>query len=205
MVKTETLDNLQLAMTKMSATPQFWVDHASFHPNYRRVKNWLWVHDRYRNQAQGLLQIVQPKQQQQQQQQQQPSSSSSETAMTDGAFASLKTAFSKFHKKIEAHSEFEDTQLFKFFLDAQIGNQPALQRLMEQHKDLRTVQAIQDGLDNGADYETVIQPNLERYIKDLLEHLQLEEQTLIGPWLHLSLEEYKKYRSYLSWTYCVMY
>ena len=29
--------------------PDFWRQHHDLHPNRSRVKNWLWVHERYRN------------------------------------------------------------------------------------------------------------------------------------------------------------
>jgi hemerythrin-like domain-containing protein len=166
-------------MHKMHASG-FWQKHASLHPNFKRVKNWLWVHDRYRSQAKHL---------------------------TSGTATAAD--FSKFHAKIEAHSEYEDTQLFQFFLDSKIKMPDgALQKLMEQHSDIRTVAEIQQGYGNSGrnnGKQKPMQPLLQEYVNNMLQHLDLEEKTIVGPWLQLTDEQYKKYRTYLSWKYCFMY
>lgn len=177
--ETETEENLQAVMHKMQARVGFWQTYASLHPNFKRVKNWLWVHDRYRAQAKDLT-----------------------TGSTTAA------DFRKFHAKIEAHSKYEDTQLFQFFLDSKIMNiTDALQKLTEQHSDIRTVAAIQQGYGNHKDKhkDVHMQPLLQEYVNDMLQHLDFEEKTIVGPWLQLTDEQYKKYRTYLSWKYCFMY
>ena len=73
--------------------------------------------------------------------------------------------------------------------------------LQEQHTDIRVVAEIQKGLkgnnDAAADSGSV-KTLLEGYVDDLHSHLEMEEQTLVGPWLQLTPEQYKKYRTYLS-------
>lgn len=177
-----------LTATKRLSHPSFWPKHAPLHPNAGRVKNWLWIHSRYRNQAKALL--VEPP--------------------NEGDYGTWQAAFAKFHKKIQAHSEFEDTQLFKYFVDAKIGNLENLQTLQGQHEDLRTVEAIENEFakaltDPSSCTSASLLELLKGYVEDLEKHLQLEEQTLVRPWLQLTAEQYKTYRSYLSWTYCFMY
>lgn len=164
----------------------FWQKHASLHPQRSRSKNWLWVHDRYRTQADALLTLKDDPSKQ-------------------------KAAFEKFHNKIESHSEFEDTQLFKFFLDAKIGDQETLEELKKQHGHVRVVREITEGLEKCAsgsaseDETKAAQAKLEAYVNDLKAHLDLEEKTVTGPWMQLTPEQYRTYRTYLSWTYCFMY
>lgn len=165
--------------------PVFWQKHASLHPQQGRAKNWLWIHDRYRTQADAMLAESDPTKQ--------------------------AAAFTKFHKKIESHSEFEDTQLFKFFMDSKIGNQDNLRELMKQHGNIRLVEEIKEGLEqikSGSASEEgtkATKEKLSKFVEDLKDHLDLEEKTIVGPWLQLTPEQYKTYRSYLSWTYCFMY
>ncbi|CAB9512591.1 expressed unknown protein [Seminavis robusta] len=155
-------------------------------PKEGRAKNWLWVHDRYRTQATAFLDLKEDPSKQM-------------------------AAFAKFHKKLESHSEFEDTQLFKFFVDAKIGNQDTLEELQKQHGNIRLVSEITEGLDkmvagSASDEEkAATQEKLEAYVKDLMAHLDLEEKTITGPWMQLTPEQYKTYRSYLSWMYWFMY
>jgi hypothetical protein len=182
-VPSASLEDCQAAAKRLQPA-SFWPRHASLHPKANRVKNWLWVHSRYRDQAKAILKLKNDLPQQ-------------------------KTDFTKVHGKIEAHSVFEDTQLFKYFSDAKIGDAENLQKLYDQHKDLRTAQAIQEGYlkvrSGDGSYETDVQPHLEAYAQDLMEHLKLEEETIVQPWLQLTDDQYKKYRSYLSWKYCIMY
>lgn len=163
------LEDCQLAVQAMM-DPQFWVQHASLHPNYHRVKNWLWVHKRYRQQ---VIHIKTEKQ------------------------------FVKFHSKLEKHSEYEETQLFPFFVDENIIPEENLITLKGQHQNIETYGAIQDHF-SKSDLHSV-RTLLESYRQELLDHLKLEEETIVCPWLQLTEEQYKTYRSYLSWKYCFMY
>jgi len=168
----------------------FWQRHWSLHPKSGRVKNWMWVHDRYRSQASQLLLPLQES-----------------TEM-----GKLATAFDKLQAKIEKHSEFEDTQLFKFFVDHKIGDPSALAELTEQHTDIRIVKEIHDDFSkleanatSNEELKKSVLDKISKYVEDLKAHLNLEEQTIVGPWLQLTDDQYKTYRSYLSWKYCFMY
>ena len=76
--ETETEENLQAAMPKMQAKVLGFGRNIMRLgiPKFKRVKNWLWVHNRYRAQAKDLT-----------------------TGSTTAA------DFKKFHAKMEAHSE----------------------------------------------------------------------------------------------------
>ena len=144
----------------------------------------MWVHSRYRSEAGNLLEIED--------------------------VGKWQAAFTKFHNKMKSHSEFEDGQLFKFFVGHRIGNQDKFQELMKQHEDVRAGQEILDGLaklqtEPNEDLKKDVLRKMKNYVKDLEEHLDMEEKTVVGPWLQLTAEQYKVYRSYLSWKYCFMY
>ena len=82
---------------------------------------------------------------------------------------------------------------------------------MKQHGNIRLVSEINEGLakcKGGSATEEEAMATKEKitsYVEDLKAHLDLEEKTIVGPWLQLTSEQYKTYRSYLSWTYCFMY
>ena len=163
------LEDCQAAIKRM-VHPKFWVIHASLHPNYRRVKNWLWVHEQYR---------------------------------TKLAKIQTQKEFNKYHCKVERHSEYEETQLFQFFRDMKLIDSTILDQLTEQHENTEIYDTIQNGYsksDNGS-----IKTLLESYRKELLDHLQLEEEVIVGPWLQLTEEQYRTYRTYLSWKYRFVY
>ena len=205
----DSIEHLQGAFrVLMHSKSNFWSKHYTLHPKQSRVKNWLWVHERYRNQAKALLSYI-------------PNDDGDDTDNNNNA-QKLQKEFDKFHGKIESHSEFEDNQLFKFFIDSKIGNQDSFKELVGQHSDLRQSMEVKKTLEeqiklsssnssgnNNTTTQLVwkdkVKPQLEQYIQELLDHLELEEQTITGPWLQLSDEEYKKYRTYLSWKYCFMY
>ena len=199
----DSIEHLQAAFrVMMHSKSSFWSKHFTLHPKQSRVKNWLWVHERYRNQAKALLSYI--------------PNDESETADKANNAHKLRKEFDKFHGKIESHSEFEDNQLFKFFIDENIGNQDSFKELVGQHSDLRQSMEVKKTLEELLSsksssnnptqlWKDKMKPQLEQYIHELLDHLQLEEQTITGPWLQLSDEEYKKYRTYLSWKYCFMY
>jgi len=165
---------------------RFWQVHYSLHPNAGRVKNWMWVHARYREQAKALLDDLDA------------------SDLRKG-----QKNFQAFEKKLEGHSEFEDTQLFKFFLDEKLGHSELLMALMQQHANLRLSKAVSTAYERLVQKETTnvesCRTALQAYIDDLMDHLDLEEKTIVGPWLMLTEAQYKKYRTYLSWKYCVMY
>lgn len=170
------------ALRRNAHGTSFWRQHCTLHPNYRRVKSWLWAHERYRAQARALVQIdKKPK---------------------------LLKAFTKFHKKMEKHSDFEDAQLFAFFLNNDQTNaslRAALQELKQQHTEIRLAREIMDGLQGNDKVTDATREQLQTYVDELLAHVDLEERTLVGPWMQLSDSDYKTYRSGLSCAYWIMY
>ena len=194
----EQLQQVCRVLLSTHSKSSFWPKHYALHPKQSRVKNWLWVHERYRVQAKALLNNI-----------------PDDTPPSQSNAQKLQKEFNKFHGKMESHSEFEDNQLFKYFIDSKIGNQDSFNELVGQHSDLRESTELKqtlEGLLSSSDAETnnqiwkdKVKLQLQNYIQELNDHLQLEEQTVVGPWLQLSDEEYKKYRSYLSWKYCFMY
>jgi len=164
-----------VAVVKIVLSLDFWRFNAQLHPNHGRVKNWLWVHSRYRNQMNDLLRIA------------------------SGSFETGKTKFEAFQKKINSHSDFEDNQLFKFFCDEKLDVE-GFQELKKQHEDDEVIQAVR----NAADSESLVKA-LEEYVSSMKNHLELEERTTVHLWLNLSNLQYARFRSYLSWAYSMMY
>lgn len=237
------------AAKRIAYEPSFWPKHAPLHPNAGRVKPWLWVHSRFRSQAESLLQhlgslpekeegeedsvafSINSELESNKEESKEDSQSRAPTDEPDYAMIWKKTAaaFRKLQRKIQAHSDFEDEQLFRYFVDhhTKAGGKDRLTenlaRLHGQHTDLRVVEDIQTILDDESISKRLetqreidpvqadslpfeqLRPLLESYVHDLKEHLRLEEETLVRPWLQLTEEEYKQYRSYLSWKSCIMY
>jgi hemerythrin-like domain-containing protein len=172
----------------------FWRKNASIHPNHSRVKNWLWIHSRYRDQISGIQEKY------------------ATAGQTDPRWAeNLQEAFEKFHAKIEKHSTFEDTMLFKFFKEHLAKDSEIfLQELEKQHHDLVLVETVKTNYQaflSNRNEETVKAwtGSIDKYAADLLQHLELEERSLVHLWLNLTPEQYSTYRSYLSWEFGVMY
>ena len=107
--------------------------------------------------------------------------------------------------KIESHSQFEDTQLFKYFNDHHPSCKAEMDDLEKQHTNLRQAQGISAALEkDGADMGEVLRL-LKVYEEELLRHLEAEEPVLVHRWLNLDALQYKEYRTYLSWVYGAMY
>jgi len=168
-------ESLQAALRRV-AHPNFWRTNPKLHPNARRVKNWLWVHERYRSMLNDLLETE-------------------ETIQTQ-------KLFDKWCKKLASHSNFEDEQLFKFFLDHKGDTMKAsLNALKQQHGEANgEEEKVNNAISSGEWKDT-----LKAYVKSMLDHMELEEQTIVGPWLNLSDSEYHTYRTYLSFKYAAMY
>jgi len=172
--------------------------NAKLHPRGSRVKFWLWVHGKYRQYCSSLLKEMEEL------------AAAPEHQRMAKAQPVL-VAFNKFTKKISNHSNFEDTQLFKYFEE----NKSSLVdfgELRKQHQDLRTTEAVREALAGIAEGKSTSDEELVKVAdavralhKDLHEHLDLEEETLAVPWVSLTDQEYKKLRTYLSWYYAAMY
>lgn len=235
------------------ARPGYWSQNANLHPNYKRVKNWLWIHERYRSEATKL--------------------SVAATALSQkktpddkrSAVLACKRLFKKLSSKIEGHADFEDNQLFKALkeIDPTTTTQSEIESLEGEHSIVLTltgrvmdafsaateevlvvtahaqtgsatdtdtgmkddskattggIEATtgeQDDDDNTVNIVSTVdgqlcpftrlRNELVSYIDGLVNHFASEERVIVHRWLNLSAEEYKRYRSHLSWKYSFMY
>ena len=93
--------------------------------------------------------------------------------------------FEKFTGKIDAHSKFEDEQLFKFFKENDESCKAAIDELEAEHAQLDISKTVFDAIKAGDG----IKEALQKYAEHMLEHLSHEENTLVHRWLNLSPEE----------------
>lgn len=121
------------------------------------------------------------------------------------AQTALKSKFEKLAGKIEAHSQFEDSQLFKYFLDHDPSSREALEELGKQHAELVLTKDISAALGKEDTDVGELSEKIQTYHKELLQHLEAEELALVHRWLNLDSSQYSTYRSYLSWKYGAMY
>lgn len=183
----------QLKCYAILSSQDFWRQFFHLHAHRGYVKNWMWVHDKYRqyldamvNKAQAAIKV--------------------EGAEFQKVAKKLKGDFEKFHSKICNHSTFEDEQLFKFFLENNPGEcNTELEKLMEEHQDTSATNEVREALGKGADESQGLLAAIQQYSEGMKVHMANEEKVLVQRWLSLSKEEYKKYRSYLSWKYAMMY
>ena len=171
----------KISALKSIASKDFWRVNWKLHPLQKRVKNWLFVHEKYRE---TVAEIV-------------------KKAATD--LDAAKSAFVKFDKKLAGHSDFEDNMLFKFMkenLSESVVPRNVLEELHNDHTDempKMTEKMIK--CTELKDFETLS----KEYEVKTLQHLEKEEQNIIHVWLNLNEEQYKKYREYLSWKYAAVY
>mmetsp|Transcript_28332 Transcript_28332/g.72832 ORF Transcript_28332/g.72832 Transcript_28332/m.72832 type:complete len:253 (-) Transcript_28332:203-961(-) len=186
--------------------PDYWVANWELHPNSGRVKNWLWVHSRFREyfaelvKEAELLEAAPP-----------------ESRPNNAKH--LLAPFIKFAKKVTRHSLFEDEQLFKYFAE---NHGVDFSKLSQQHADLRATEAVRIALTTIAGGKTGEEVTVKEAVreteqvkrlsaavhdmhKEFINHLALEEKTIVPLWLNLTNEEYRKYRTYLSWKFSAMY
>ena len=122
------------------------------HPLQKRVKNWLFVHEKYRG---FVAEIV-------------------EKSKSD--LDESKALFTKFDNKLSGHSEFEETMLFKFMkenIDDSVMPQSILNELSDDHND--KVPKLTENLlkcEDLKEFENLI----KEYQTLTLEHLEKEEQ-----------------------------
>ena len=85
----------------------------------------------------------------------------------------------------------------------------SLEMLMNQHKQdfPALVKQMDQEFENCSDLAGVhkLQKLLAQYCNEMEAHMSLEERTITHIWLNLSAQQYKTYRTYLSWKYSVMY
>ena len=171
----------------LASSKGFWRKNAKLHPNFKRVKNWLWVHKRFRSQLDALANTVE-----------------------NGHLVKGAMLRRRLEAKIARHSAFEDGELFKYFEENIKDDelQQALNVLHEHHKkqdkSLEVLNTLAKEEPTAAELEEAAQAT-KKYVREMREHLALEEDTILSWWLNLSQEQYAKYRSYLSWMYAFMY
>ena len=166
---------------KLISSKNYWRKNYKLHPLMKRVKNWLFVHEKYRG---YVAEIV-------------------EKSKSD--LGEAKNLFIKYDKKLSGHTDFEENMLFKFIKENVDKTKLPKNVLNELHEDhMNEFVKLTQELTKCTDlkqYEILI----NKYQKLTLKHLEKEEQNLIHIWLNLSELEYKKYREYLSWKYAAVY
>lgn len=182
----DNVDSLRSCLCLMESKG-FWSKNAKLHPNFKRVKNWLWVHKRYRTQLDEMV-----------------------NAVTSGHISKGAAMRRKLEAKIRRHSAFEDGELFKYFQenikDEELHQN--LAKLNEQHhkvdESLQVLNTLEKKEPTAVQLEEVVQKT-KKYAREMREHLALEEDTILVWWLNLNQEQYSHYRSYLSFLYSFMY
>ena len=165
---------------KLIASKDFWRKNFALHPLQKRVKNWLFVHEKYR---QSVAEIV-------------------EKSKSD--LDASKALLAKYDKKLIGHSEFENIMLFKFMkenLDNSIIPKSSLDQLYGDHDEFPKLTETLNKCKDLKEYQTLI----KEYQTKTIEHLEMEEQIIVHIWLNLNDEQYKKYRDYLSWKWSAVY
>lgn len=172
----------------------FWREHYQMHASCKRVKNWMWVHGKYREYLKDLLAVARD----------------AEAAEDSRYLAAVKKLGKRFHKlnhKIIDHSQFEDQQLFKYFMDKSedAACKNSIANLMKENEERAQVEAVEEVLTGGMGRREDLVRVVKEYIDGMMLHMEHAERVLLCPWLSLSPSQYRDYRSYLSWKYSVMY
>eukprot|EP01084_Bolivina_argentea_P147896 258697_1 len=109
------------------SSPEFWRKNYALHPKKARIKTWLWVHDRYLNQAAALY----------------------EEFKEDGMKKrKLRKKLAKFTKKLGGHSGYEEAMMFKFMIEHLKMEDDILEVLTNEHPVIHGLShSIQEMLD----------------------------------------------------------
>ncbi|CAM9322900.1 unnamed protein product [Choristocarpus tenellus] len=208
----------------------FWRRNYTSHPNKRRVKTWLFVHEAFRTRATSLEGKAKAMQASVERAQQEKLSSTTQA---------LQVSFQTLAAKIASHSSFEDSQLFKFFAENVPETEEALRNLEAEHQlesglEERVsvaVKALSDAISQGptehglggtgedggegkcgsgqeaamAELAEEVQASVAAFKTNLEGHLEREERVLVGPWLNLSPALFKKFKGSLSLKYRIAY
>jgi len=122
------------------------------------------------------------------------------------------TDFTTFAARIGDHAAYEDQSLFPFFMDSLADFAAKGESLTIQHEEMETMEAdIKAGIAGlgqalkrrNFDEVKAVTPRLlaqyGEYQQLIIEHLATEETSIVGPWLHLTQEQYDDYyESYLK-------
>eukprot|EP00752_Nemacystus_decipiens_P011548 g10254.t1 len=194
------------------AEQDFWRNHYNSHPNKKRVKAWLFVHGKFRASAASLVDAAE----------------SMHTAITQGCEASktdsasrrVDSSLKSLVGKVEKHSDFEDTQLFRFFkehvpevgdhirdLEADHSEKQLENDALDSVRTIRCAPQTAGGTSSGDDLASAAAAveALKAYVASLEAHLEKEERAIVGRWLNLDAEMYAKYRTYLVGKYKLVY
>ena len=165
----------KISALKLIASKNFWRINWKLHPLSKRVKNWLFVHEKYRATVADIV----------------------KKASTD--LDAAKNAL-----KLAGHSDFEDNMLFKFMEEniTQAALQNALKELHGDHAD--ELPKMTENMIKCTDLKE-FEGLSKEYEAKTLQHLEKEEQNIIHVWLNLNEEQYKTYRAGLSWKYSAVY
>mgnify|MGYP001066119358 CR=1 FL=1 len=120
--------------------------------------------------------------------------------------------FTTFAARIGDHAAYEDQSLFPFFMDSLADFNAKGESLTIQHEEMEAMEAdIKAGITTlgkaieGHNFDEVktVTPRLlaqyGEYHQLIIEHLATEETSIVGPWLHLTQEQYDDYyESYLK-------
>ena len=158
----------------------FWSKHLYYHVNGKRIRNWIHVHDTYRNICQKMI----------------------TTYTKSQNHKKIYMMLMTLQKKIGKHSCFENHYLFPFFEKEFPSCRGSLMTLRHQHEQSET--------DNWSEMwntfgEELRLPFLRKIQKEIVIHLKIEEDTFVIPWLTLSKEQYIEYQSTLKFPYSWVY
>ncbi|KDO26263.1 hypothetical protein SPRG_08339 [Saprolegnia parasitica CBS 223.65] len=178
----------------------FWVRNYSLHPNAHRVRGWIRRHDRFRACMREMVKMIARI----------PDTAS--TARAQLAY-NLGAKFNAFLTELDDHGNFEDAELFKYFIDNIDGCWEDFEELEAQHADHSMTDQIVHRLEkliaaqgNVSQAELVeLQYNFYLFYRGSLAHLALEEKMILQKWLNLTPQEYRHFRSYLSWKHILTY
>ncbi|CAM9692607.1 unnamed protein product [Laminaria digitata] len=133
--------------------------------------------------------------------------------MIAAAAAGVESPFRTLLSKIEAHGDFEDTQLFRFFKENVQDTGDTIRDLEAEHSDTKPEENAlallkpfqEDPATVTSEQAVEVVAALKAYAKSLESHLEKEERALVASWLNLDTEQYAKYRTYLIGKYRLAY
>lgn len=187
------------------AEQDFWRHHHELHPKKKRVKTWMFVHGKFRASASSVVGAAETMHA--------AVAEGCPAAKTAAAAAGIESSFRTLLSKIEAHGNFEDTQLFKFFKENVQESGDTMRDLEAEHSEtqleqkalalLKPLQEAPAAATSEMAAEAVAA--LKTYTASLESHLEKEERALVARWLNLDPEQYAKYRTYLVGKYRLAY
>lgn len=198
---TKKQENLRLLVRELIRS-DFWRHYHEQHGNAKRVKAWLGFHQKN---LRAPLETMEKH------------FAGLNGPNANEALAAATKAFGKYTgRTLKNHSEFEDEQLFKYFLDNCTDWKADLERLHEQHskeielnttltQQLKKFQGKQKANEEKTDPAQEILSLFQEYSRFILQHLLEEERILVPLWINLSPDEFIQYRTYIRGAYRMVY